>query len=99
MTRPTMICSTYDVLVVPFPFTDRRASKRRPALSISTERFGIQSSHTVLAMITSAKNPAWPLDVTIDAPQAGLHAPSKVRMKLFTLDNHLILRRAGSLSD
>jgi mRNA interferase MazF len=50
-------------------------------------------------MITSAKNPAWPLDVTIDAPQAGLHAPSKVRMKLFTLDNRLILRRAGSLSD
>ena len=99
MTRPTVICSAYDVVVVPFPFTDRRAAKRRPALAISTERFGIESSHTVLAMIASAKNPAWPLDVTIDATRAGLHAPSKVRMKLFTLDNRLILHRAGSLSD
>ena len=92
-----MICSAYDVVVVPFTFTDRLAVKRRPALAISTERFGIESNHTVLAMITSAKNPAWPLDVTIDATRAGLHAASKVRMKLFTLDNRLILRRAGSL--
>jgi mRNA interferase MazF len=50
-------------------------------------------------MITSTKNPEWPFDVTIDATRAGLHATSKVRMKLFTLDNRLILRRAGSLSD
>ena len=99
MTRPTVICSAYDVVVVPFPFTDRVAVKRRPALAISTERFGTESNHTVLAMITSAKNPAWPLDVTIDATRAGLHAASKVRMKLFTLDNRLILRKTGSLSD
>jgi len=38
------------------------------------------------------------MDVTIDAKQAGLQAPSKVRMKLFTLDNRLILHRAGGLS-
>jgi hypothetical protein len=31
-------------------------------------------------------------------PMPGLHAPSKVRMKLFTLDNRFILRTAGSLS-
>jgi mRNA interferase MazF len=49
-------------------------------------------------MITSADNPAWPMDVAIDAEEAGLRAPSKVRMKLFTLDNRLILRKAGSLS-
>ena len=31
-----MICKQYDVVVVPFPFTARRASKRRPALALST---------------------------------------------------------------
>jgi len=36
--------------------------------------------------------------VPIDAASAGLNSPSKVRMKLFTLDNRLILRKAGSLS-
>jgi mRNA interferase MazF len=38
------------------------------------------------------------LDVAIDAAEAGLSASSKVRMKLFTLDNRLILHKAGSLS-
>jgi len=94
-----VICRLYDVVVVPFPFTDRRASKRRPALALSTEKFNAESGHTVLAMITSADNPPWPLDLPIDATRAGLHAPSKVRMKLFTLDNRLILQKAGSLHE
>jgi mRNA interferase MazF len=97
-TKPTVTCKGYDVVVVPFPFTDRRTSKRRPALALSSEQFSVQSGHTVLAMITSAKNPPWPMDVAIDATHAGLQAPSKVRMKLFTLDNRLILRKVGSLS-
>jgi mRNA interferase MazF len=91
-------CKPYDVVVVPFPFTDRRSSKRRPALALSTEMFSAESGHTVLAMITSASNPSWPMDVAIDAKEAGLQAPSKVRMKIFTLDNRLVLHRAGGLS-
>ncbi len=93
-----MTCKPFDVVIVPFPFTDRRASKRRPALALSSEAFSEESGHTVLAMITSADNPPWPMDVPIDAASAGLKSPSKVRMKLFTLDNRLILRKAGSLS-
>jgi mRNA interferase MazF len=91
-------CRQYDVVIVPFPFTDRRAAKRRPALALSSERFSVESGHTVLAMITSADNPPWPMDVVIDSNGAGLHAPSKVRMKLFTLDNRLIVLKAGSLA-
>jgi len=52
-----------------------------------------------MAMITSADNPPWPLDVTVkDIAQAGLPTSSVIRMKLFTLDNRLIIRRIGSLS-
>ena len=96
--RLTKTCKPYEVVVVPFPFTDRRANKRRPALALSSAAFSLESGHTVLAMITSAANPPWPMDVTIDAAAAGLRAPSKVRMKIFTLDNRLILRKAGNLS-
>ncbi len=50
-------------------------------------------------MITSAKNPDWPLDVKIGSiKKAGLPAPSMVRMKLFTLDSRLILKKIGGLS-
>ena len=63
----------FDVLVVPFPFTDRPAIKKRPALVLSDAgNFGDQIEHSVLAMITSAKHPPWPLDVEIsDLEMAG----------------------------
>ena len=93
-----MICKPYEVVVVPFPLVERRAGKRRPDLALSAESFSADSGHTVLAMITSALNPTWPRDVPIDASRAGLGSASKVRMKIFTLDNRLILRKTGSLS-
>lgn len=34
-----MTCEPFDVVVVPFPFTDRRAAKRRPALALSSAGF------------------------------------------------------------
>ena len=91
----------FDVVVVPFPFTDRATSKRRPALVLSDgEHFNRPVGQAVLAMITSAKNSDWAFDVEIqDLDAAGLPSASIVRMKLFTLDQQLILRQAGSLAD
>ena len=90
----------FDLVVVPFPFTDSATSKRRPALVISNgEIFNLPAGHSVMAMITSASNAGWPLDVAIsDGDAAGLAAASLVRMKLFTLDNRFILRRLGRLA-
>jgi len=93
--------NAFDVVVVPFPFTDRRAEKRRPALILSkNEEFSLTTGHYVLAMITSQKNLHWPLDTPItDMKKSGLAAASKVRMKLFTLDARLILKKIGILSN
>ena len=90
----------FDVVVVPFPFTDRAAAKRRPALVLShADAFDRVAGHSVMAMITSADHAAWPLDVPVgDLASAGLPSPSTVRMKLFTLDHRLVLRRAGRLA-
>jgi len=87
------------VVVLPFPFTDSTAAKRRPALVLSTQAFNDRASHVVLAMITSRENPGWPLDTDIrDLAAAGLSHASVVRMKLFTLDERFILRKAGALA-
>ena len=95
-----MTYEAFEVVVVPFPFTDKPASKHRPGVVISNGTvFNQPSGHVVLAMITSLKNAPWPLDVPIlDLAKAGLPTPSKVRMKLFTLDELLILRKAGRLA-
>ena len=96
-----MAYEQFAVVAVPFPFTDSKQAKRRPALVLSSERnFSAKIGHSVLAMITSASNSPWPLDVGIrDLAPAGLSAESVVRMKLFTLDDRLIVRPLGYLSD
>ena len=95
-----MIYERYDVAVVPFPFTDRDTTKRRPAVALSSDHdFGGIIGQTVFAMITQAARSAWPFDQSIiDIESAGLAKGCVVRMKLFTLDNRLIIRRVGKLS-
>ena len=94
-----MICKPGDVAVVPFPFSEQPGTKRRPALVLSGRSFN-KAGHTILAMITTKGHAPWPGDVAIeDLEAAGLTQPCKVRLKLFTLDNRLILRHAGIFTE
>jgi mRNA interferase MazF len=93
-----VICEAWEVVVVPFPFRERPGTKRRPALILSRPSFN-KAGHSVLAMITTRARRPWPADVAIaNLEHAGLHLPCIVRLKMFTLDNRLLLRRIGSLS-
>jgi mRNA interferase MazF len=88
----------FDIVVVPFPYADRLAEKRRPALVISNRKlapFGL----IWVAMITSADNAPWPCDVAIDdLARASLPAPSVVRTaKIACIEPARIERRAGRL--
>ena len=95
-----MTFDVFDVVVVPFPFTDRTASRKRPALILSVPGFGHEAGHSVFAMITSAHKSTWPSDVLLtDLAAAGLKAECVARMKLFTLDHRLVLRRTGRLAE
>jgi mRNA interferase MazF len=91
-----MTCDVFDVVVVPFPFTDSPAAVRRPALVLSRPSFN-RHGYTVLAMITDLRNAPWPLDTEIEPSAAGLKMASVVRMKFFTLDNRLIVGKIGRL--
>lgn len=94
----TVTVARFDVIVVPFPFSDQATSRRRPALVLSNAAWNTASGHAICAMITSARQSAWPLDVPItDLASAGLNTACLVRMKLFTLDRGLIVRAAGAL--
>jgi len=94
------VLAAWQVVRVPFPFTDRQAEKNRPALVLSdAEAFNAPAGHAVMAMITSERNEPWPLDCPIrDLHAAGLPAPSKVRFKLFTLDRRLVRGVLGRLA-
>jgi len=93
-----VICDFGDVVVVPFPFVDIAANKRRPSVILSHTAFNGSHGHSICAMITTAVRSKWQSDIAIvDLKPAGLNHPCVVRWKLFTLPNELILRRAGTL--
>jgi mRNA interferase MazF len=88
----------FEVVVVPFPYADRLAEKRRPALVVSNRRLALHGLVWVV-MITSAENEPWSCDVTVsDLKRAGLPAPSVVRpAKIACIEPARIERRAGRL--
>ena len=92
-----MIVDQWDVVAVPFPFTDVQDTKIRPALALSQRDFNT-FGHTILAMITSARHSRWPGDVLLDHQPAGLSHPSVARLKIFTLDNRFIRSRIGTIA-
>ena len=85
-----------DVVVVPFPFSDLSAAKRRPALVVATP----SGDDLILLQITS-QNVRDPYAVAIadeDFHAGGLKRPSNVRPnRLFTADKRIILYKVGTL--
>lgn len=93
-----MICDRYDVAVIPFPFAEVPVLKRRPAVVLSGRGFNEGNHSTLVAMITSTSRQPWPSDVVLsDLDAAGLPVPCRVRWRLATIPNDLIVRRLGRL--
>lgn len=70
----------WQIVKVPFPYTDRPVRQKRPALVIAAGELSASRGLLWLAMITSAANRGWPGDVPIsELGRAGLPVPSIVR--------------------
>lgn len=88
-----------DVVVVPFPYSDHLAGKRRPAVVVSSATLEQDHGLVWVAMITST--PAiWPHDIPVsDLRSAGLPVKCVVRpAKVATISAARIVRKCGVLS-
>ncbi len=86
-----------DVIVVPFPFSDLSASKKRPALVVAS----LTGDDVILCQITSQViSDSYAIPIADRDFQSGtLRQESNVRPnRLFTVDSNIILYRAGVLS-
>ena len=85
-----------DVVVVPFPFSDLKEAKRRPALVLAT----LDGDDLILCQITSRQirdRYAVPLE-DADFASGNLRQTSNLRPnRLFTADQALVLYRVGTL--
>jgi mRNA interferase MazF len=87
-----------DVLLVPFPFADARATKARPALVLSDATYEQETGNLILAQITS-QAARFSSDYRLkDWAHARLQKPSVVRLKLATLAASLVRYKLGALT-
>jgi len=89
----------WDVVVLPFPYTDRLAEKRRPAVVISKPWVAKDFGLLWVAMITSAGNNSWAADIQIEnLRKTGLSTPSVIRpIKIATIEAERVVRKIGGL--
>jgi mRNA interferase MazF len=88
------------IVLVPFPFTDQSASKRRPAVVVSAPAYAAERPDIVIMAVTSQLRPSPSFGETWidDWEAAGLLKPSAVKPVLATLDQRLVLRALGVLA-
>lgn len=102
MTKPDV--STGDIVLVPFPFSDLKNQKLRPALVVSSQIVNDRESDVTLVFISSVV----PLDHEpyecifkkshADFKQSGLKKESVFKMhKIATVEKRLIKNRLGLL--
>ncbi len=87
-----------EVVVIPFPFSDLSASKKRPALVIAS----VEGDDVILCQITSKMHydkHSITLE-NIDFTQGNLQQPSMIRPnKIFTAHLSLISHKVGSIKE
>ena len=98
---PTISYSFGDILLVPFPFTDQSATKRRPAVVVSGNRYNAERPDLIIMAVTSQPRSAGGVgEIEVkDWKAAGLLKPSVVKPVITTIEQTLILRRLGRLKE
>jgi len=90
-----------DIVLVPFPFTDQTAAKRRPAIIVSSGAYHRDRRDVIVMAVTSqARSGSSIGESAVEGwKDAGLLKPSIVKPILATVDRDLILRKLGTLRD
>lgn len=88
-----------DIILVPFPFTDQSATKKRPAVVISSKRYNEQRPDLIIMAVTSQIKPAAIIGEVIiqDWQTAGLLKPSAIKPVITTIEKPLVIKTMGQL--
>lgn len=88
-----------DIVLAPFPFTDQSATKRRPAVVVSSTAYNAARPDVILMAVTSQVRGTLGFgEVRIaDWEGAGLLKASAIKAVIVTLERGLVIRRIGAL--
>ena len=89
-----------DIVLVPFPFSNQAATKKRPPVVISSSNYNTASPDVIIMAVTSRTQSIGPGECMImDWRTAGLLKPSAVKAAVSTIEQTLVVKRLGKLSD
>lgn len=89
-----------DVILVPFPFTDQSTSKQRPAIVVSTAAYNTARPDLIIMAVTSQVRAENSFDCLVtDWQAAGLLKPSTVKPVIATIEQGLVIKRLGQLTE
>lgn len=95
-----MTYDRWDVVLLPFPFTDLKATKKRPALVISPREYNSGPDVLVMFVTSNLKsNPKMGDYILKEWKKAGLPKPSMTRMKFATIDKKLVIKKIAALTE
>lgn len=88
-----------DIVLVDFSFSEGTASKKRPALIVSSDRYHRTRQEIIAAAITSNIKRVLYGDTKLhEWQEAGLIHPSLVTGIIRTIKNNMIIRKLGTLT-
>lgn len=94
-----MTFKRWDVVLLPFPFTNLNASKKRPALVISPKEYNTGPDLVVMFVTSNLKATSKIGDYIINEwEESGLPKPSMIRMKFATIDKTLAIKKIAELT-
>jgi len=95
-----MTFKKWDIVLVPFPFTNLQSVKKRPALILSPENYN-NGPDLIILFITSNLSAYGRMgDYRIQNWElSGLPKPSMTRMKFATIEKSIVLKKLGSIPE
>lgn len=95
-----MTFQPFEVVVLPFPYSDKLAEQRRPSLVISQPEMEMATGQLWVAMITTSRRERFGDAPITDLVSAGLPLTSRLRAsKIATVEVDRVVRQLGELAE
>jgi mRNA interferase MazF len=95
-----MTYKPWDIVLVPFPFTNLSTNKKRPVLIISPAEYNKGYDAIIMFITSNLSALERPGDYRLEEwKEAGLPKPSMTRMKLATVDKNIIIKKIAHLEE
>jgi len=89
-----------EVVLIPVPFTDLSATKKRPVLIISNDKYNTADQDIIVAAVTSNLIQKGVSLTNDDLTQGTLPKPSIIRSdKVYTLNQRIVVKKIGRVAE